>query len=294
MSYLIFAVLAGISVTMQNSLNGLINPYLGAMGASFIGFAIQLTLLVIFQLAKEHRMVSLKNVPFYYYSSGIISSIVVGLIGFCVARMGSAVTTCCSVAGQIVMSALVDHFGLFATKKNPFSKKRVPGFVMILLGVLAINLIGGTQNGEASLHFLLLAMVLGSCAIVVRTLNYKSTQAAGSSIGGGFVNSISGTVAGGIFFIVASGFRPDLSAFLQVPLPYYLAGAFGTGCLLCNIAAYKKQNVFYATIFMLIGQVATGILMDVLVFHTLSAGKCIGILIVLTGVLLDKLMTRNS
>lgn len=294
MSSIIFAILAGISVTMQNSINGLMTPLIGAMGTSFTGFVIQLFLLLLYQFLKERKLISLKKVPPLYFSSGFIAAITVGTIGFCVSRMGSAVTTCCSVAGQMIMSALVDHFGLFGTQKHTFSGRRLPGFLLILSGVLSINLIGGSGIGEASLSFLFLAMCLGACAILIRTLNFRASQVTGSSIGGGIVNSLSGTVSGLFLFILTAGFKPDFSVYARIPASYYLAGVFGTSCLLFNIAAYQRQNIFYATIFMLIGQVGTGILMDILVFHSLSFGKCIGIAIILSGVLLDKLLTRQK
>ncbi len=292
MDSIIFAVLAGIAVTMQNSMNGLMTPVIGAMGTSAIGFTVQVILITTYQLLKERRMVSIKNVPPIYFSSGVIATITVGTIGVCVSQMGSAVTTCCSVAGQIIMSTIVDHFGLFGTKKKAFKLKRVPGFLMILGGVLIINLLGGSGANSVSLGYLFLAVFLGFCAIVIRTLNHKATQAAGSSIGGGFINSLSGMVSGWLFFFLVSGFHPNFSLLPQVPAICYLAGVFGTGSLLFNIFAYRKENIFYATIFMLLGQVSTGILMDVYMFHSLSSGKCIGIAIILVGVLLDKMLNH--
>ena len=294
MSSIIYAVLAGITVTAQNSLNGLMNPYIGAMGTSVVVFILQLILLCLYQTCIVRRRVALRNVPVAYYSSGLIAVIVVGTIGFCVSRMGSAVTTCCSVAGQIVMSALVDHFGLFGAAKHRFTGTRLAGFALILAGVLVINLTGGGATGEAPLPLLFLAVLLGCGAIVVRTLNHKASQATGSMIGGGIVNSLSGAFFGLLLFLVTTSFRPDLSAFAAFPPAYYASGLFGGACLLLNIAAYAKQNIFYATIFMLIGQVAAGVVADLFIFHALSAGKCVGMLIILSGVLLDKLRGRKT
>ena len=286
------AVLAGICVTLQNSLNALMNPFIGAMGTSAAVFVIQLVLLLAYQACVVRRRIRLRDVPPGYYSSGLIAVVVIGMIGYCVSQMGSAVTTCCSVAGQIIMSALVDHFGLFGSARHRFTARRVAGFALILAGVLVLNLAGGASAGRTPLQLLLLAVLLGCGAVVVRTLNFKATQATGSTIGGGIVNSLSGAFFGLLLYFIVHGFRPDLSAFTAFSPAYYTAGLFGGACLLLNIAAYARQNVFYATIFMLIGQVATGIAMDLLVFHALSAGKCLGMAIILTGVLLDKLLTR--
>ena len=294
MESLIFAVLAGVMVTIQGSFNGIMTPYIGPMGTSLAGAVIQTVLLVVIQLIKEKKMVSLKGVPLIYYASGLVATVIVGVTGICVATMGSSVTTCCSVAGQIIMSAFCDHFGLFGNRKNRFSVKRIPGFVLILAGVLAMNLIGGSSSGKTPIYLLLIAMCLGAMAILVRSINYKVTKIVGSSIGGGIFNSVSGLIFSLILFFVMAGFKPDFSTFTQVPFYCYFAGLAGTACLMCNILAYRKEKIFYSTIFMLIGQVATGILMDIFVFHSLSVGKCIGIVIVLAGVLLDKILTRDK
>lgn len=294
MASLLFAVSAGITLTVQGSLNGMLTTYIGALGTSVLGFLIQSILLVAYQLTKKRGMTILKKVPPLYYISGVLATFPVAVTGICVARMGSSVTTCCSVAGQILLSAIVDHFGLFGNRRNRFSAKRLPGFLLILLGVLSINLIGGDGTGDASIGFLLIAMGIGACSIVIRTINYRVTKVTGSVLGGGLVNSLSGMIFGVILYLLTVSFKPDMTAFAAAPAFCYLGGVFGTACLLCNIMAYKTEHIFYSTIFMLIGQIVTGILMDIFLFHSLSTGKCIGIVIVLTGVLLDKLLTREK
>ena len=220
--------------------------------------------------------------------------VVVGLIGVCVSRMGSAVTTCCSVAGQIIISAVIDHFGLFNAQIMRFKSRRIPGFILILVGVLSINLVGASGSARTPLPMLLLAILLGCCAVIVRTLNVKISDSVGSAIDGGFVTSFGGSLGGLLLFIALSGFHPNFSAYLTVPAYYYTAGVFGLICLLLNIFAYKKLDTFYATIFMLIGQIATGILIDLLFFHSLSFGKGLGILLIILGIVIDKLATRNK
>lgn len=288
MTSIIFAILAGISVTMQNSLNGLMAPIIGAMGVSVVGFAIQSLSVLSCLYIKERSLKIIKKIPPVYYSSGLISAVTVGILGICVSILGSSVTQCCSVAGQFLMSAVVDHFGLFGTNKTRFTTRRIPGVIMILGGIVAMNLIGGVGGSKMPTQYLLIAMGLGACAIIGRTMNFKATLHTGSSLAGGISNSVGGFVSALILILIFPHFRPVPGTFFKVPAPYYLSGVFGASCCLCNIASYKNTNIFYSTVFMLIGQVVTGIVMDILVFHSLSVGKCIGIAIVFIGVILDK------
>ena len=294
MIYVLFAICAGITVTLQNGINGLMAPVVGAIGASLLSFLVTAVLILAYLAIFQHRLPSFKGARFPECLSGCIAVVVVGLIGVCVARMGSAVTTCCSVAGQIIMSAIIDHFGLFNAQTMRFRARRIPGFALILIGVLSINLIGASGSAKTPLLMLLLAVLLGSCAVIVRTLNVKISDSVGSVIDGGFINSFGGIVSGLILLFVTTGFRPDFSAYLTVPAYYYTAGVFGLTCLLLNIIAYKKLDTFYATIFMLIGQIGTGILIDLLFFHSLSFSKCVGILLIILGIVLEKIVTRSS
>ena len=293
MIYVLFAILAGITVTLQNSINGLMAPVVGAIGASFLSFATQATLIFAYLTLIQHRLPSIRKARFPESLSGPLAMVVVGLIGVCVSRMGSAVTTCCSVAGQIIMSAVIDHFGLFNAQTMRFRPRRIPGFILILTGVLSINLVGASDSARTPLLMLLLSVLLGCCAVIVRTLNVKISDSVGSVIDGAFVNSFGGSLSGLILFFVISGFHPDFSAYLTVPAYYFTAGVFGLACLLLNIFAYKKLDTFYATIFMLIGQIGTGILIDLFFFHSLSFAKGVGILLIILGIVIDKAVTRS-
>lgn len=294
MLYTLFAILAGAATTLQNSINGLMTPIAGSMSVSFINFTVQSILILGYLGIFQRRLPAVRRVPLPYYASGILATVVVGLIGVCVARMGSAVTTCCSVAGQILMSAAIDHFGLFGAQKIRFRAGRAPGFILIIAGVLCINLIGASGKTETPMLLLLLAILLGGCAVFVRTMNARVSQITGSVIDSGFVNSIGGSIGGLLLMFAMSGFHPDFSAFGRIPALYYTAGCFGLACLMLSIIAYKRLETFYATVFMLIGQICAGVVIDLLVFHALTWGKAIGIAMIVLGVLIDKLVTRNK
>ena len=165
MIYVLFAIFAGITVTLQNSINGLMAPVVGAIGASFLSFTTQATLIFAYLTLIQHRLPSIRRARFPEALSGPLAMVVVGLIGVCVSRMGSAVTTCCSVAGQIIISAVIDHFGLFNAQIMRFKSRRIPGFILILIGVLSINLIGASDGMKTPLPMLLLKRARSSTSM---------------------------------------------------------------------------------------------------------------------------------
>ena len=293
MLYILFAICAGAATTLQNSINGLMTPIIGSMSVSFINFTLQTILILGYLAIFQRRLPAVRRVPLPYYASGILATIVVGLIGVCVSRMGSAVTTCCSVAGQILTSALIDHFGLFGAQQVRFRPARAPGFICIIAGVLCINLTDGSGRMEAPMVLLLLAILLGGCAVFVRTMNARVSRITGSVIDSGFVNSIGGCIGGLCMTLAFSGLQIDFSAFGRVPAIYYCAGCFGLACLMLSIISYKRLETFYATVFMLIGQICTGVVLDLIIFHALTWGKAAGVAMIGLGILIDKLATRG-
>lgn len=295
MSSIIFAIAAGAFIAAQSSVNGISTPVVGAIMVSAANFALQLLLLIIFQLVKEHYLPDLRKIPFICWCSGILATCCVAGMGFCVSKMGTAVSTCCYVAGQILISSAVDHFGLFGSNRHPFIAKKIPGLILIIIGVLSMNFIGSSSSGmTVPIPYLMLGVLLGVFAILVRTANARASAVCGTAVGGGMMNGLAGFVSSALVLFVMAGFRPDFSGIPSVWPYFVLASVLGVSSIQSNIMAYKNGNVFYATIFLLIGQVTTGILMDTFIFHALSVGKIIGIIIISTGVLLDKFLTREQ
>lgn len=110
------------------------------LGVSLVVHASGGILLILYILLAVRKKVTLRGMPWYLYSAGFFGVLLVSVSSWCVGILGAAVTTCLSVAGQLCMSAVIDHYGMFHVPKVPFSPKRIPCFLMILAGILLLNL----------------------------------------------------------------------------------------------------------------------------------------------------------
>lgn len=138
--YSFLVLLAGILQSAMMSFNGLLAESVSLWGVSLVVHASGGILLILYILLAVRKKVTLHGMPWYLYSAGFFGVLLVSVSSWCVGILGAAVTTCLSVAGQLCMSAVIDHYGMFHVPKVPFSPKRIPCFLMILAGILLLNL----------------------------------------------------------------------------------------------------------------------------------------------------------
>ena len=138
--YSFLVLLAGILQSAMMSINGLLAESVSLWGVSFIVHFSGGLLLVLYILLVVREKITLRGMPWYLYSAGFFGVLLVSVSSWCVGILGAAVTTCLSVAGQLFISAVIDHYGLFHVPRVPFSIKRIPCFLMILAGIILLNL----------------------------------------------------------------------------------------------------------------------------------------------------------
>ena len=133
----IFLLLGGICMGLMISLNGQLASYLNILEVSFLVHAIGAILLVGYMKIRKER-ISLKGLPLYIYTVGFLGVALVASSSLCVNRIGATLTMALSVTGQLLVSAVIDHFGLFHVPVVKFNLRRVPSYLIIGLGLFII------------------------------------------------------------------------------------------------------------------------------------------------------------
>ncbi len=292
MLYIILAVISGAMISAQSSYNGMLYPFIGVLGVGFISQFLNALTSLILELAAKRKFPKPSGMPFRACLGGVCAIFVLGFSGYLVARLGSAVTVCLSVSGQLIMSAAVDHFGWFGSDKVSFHTYRLPGFLCILAGVFVINFAGGDSftgvSGQGILFLLLIfAIFIGCITVFARMFNYEASRYVGK-VAGSFYNSGFGAIVALLLLLAASGFHPPLSGFQNAPLIGYLTGPLGAVACVFNNMAYGNMKVFHATTFLLIGQIGASIVADFILLGSFPLGKFLGIAVVCAGIFLDK------
>ena len=138
--YALLVLFAGMLQSAMMSFNGLLSDSIGLFGVSLVVHASGGLLLVLYILLFVRTKITLLGMPWHLYSAGFFGVLLVSVSSYCVGILGAAATTCLAVAGQLFISAVIDHYGWFHVPKVPFSPKRIPCFLMILVGILLLNL----------------------------------------------------------------------------------------------------------------------------------------------------------
>ena len=140
---LLMAVTAGIGAVLQLGVNTQLRTYVQApiMSAliSFAGGTLALAVLVLTGVLGRGHLTGLSHAPWWTLVGGLFGAFYVTVAIVAGPRIGATTTTTAIILGQLVMSIVVDHFGLVGFHRIPLSPSRIVGAVMLLSAVFLIQ-----------------------------------------------------------------------------------------------------------------------------------------------------------
>ncbi len=78
---------------------------------------------------------NLKSAPSWYFLGGLLGSCFVITSIFLIGKIGATVLLGSFVTGQLIMSLIIDHYGLFNIPQSPVSLTRIFGVFFLLFGL---------------------------------------------------------------------------------------------------------------------------------------------------------------
>lgn len=150
MSYRGLALINGLLIAVMVFLNGMLGERLGTYNSAMVFYGIGLLLLIGIHFIKkllkkdtEREMVpihekGLKKLSLFILP-GILSAMVIVLNNVTVTKVGVTLTLGLGAFGQVIMSNIVQVFGLFGTKKVPFNKKKLIAYAFIVAGIAVMT-----------------------------------------------------------------------------------------------------------------------------------------------------------
>ena len=143
MTWLLFmaALAAGTANPFQSGANAELNKQIGQpVWASMIVYATGMCGLVVLLLLSRHAFPSdkLASVPWWAWLGGLVSVLSTFIALTIAQRMGSGLFTGASVTASLVVSVLLDHFGLLGFRQHTASPARVAGCALMVAGLWVI------------------------------------------------------------------------------------------------------------------------------------------------------------
>lgn len=129
---ILFALLAGILISLNRAANGRIGMSLGSLKASYwnhvIGFAF---LSIILLLVSGFAWNQAASAPWYVYLSGVLGTVFVVINSYVIPRLGVTKTALLVISGQMLVGVVISHHS-----GSIFSLlMQLVGVLLILLGV---------------------------------------------------------------------------------------------------------------------------------------------------------------
>ncbi|WP_044895312.1 DMT family transporter [Bacillus alveayuensis] len=131
--YIILALLGGIMTGIQAPINGSLGKKIGSFEGAFTSFFVGtlfLTFLVLF--FGKGQMTLLFQVPKWNLLGGLLGALFVTFMIISVPNIGVVLTIFAAIIGQMLISIIIDHFGLFGVQKIPVNINRLLGLVFML------------------------------------------------------------------------------------------------------------------------------------------------------------------
>jgi len=131
----LIGLISGVAVGLQSPLASMITQRLGMLESIFIihiGGALLVAIPLIF--FGGGNLGNWRSLPWYALAAGSMGLIVVGGVSFMIPRVGVATAITLIIAGQLVVSSLLDHYGLLGMQIRPMDLQRLFGLIVVFIG----------------------------------------------------------------------------------------------------------------------------------------------------------------
>ena len=138
-----FIVFVGSLIAIQGVANSALGKHLGEpLHAALISFGSGFLLLLALTLTLTEGLPDISKVaaaPKVTLIGGALGVVYVTSMILFVPKIGVASALIAALCGQVILSILLDHFGVLGLQANPASPSRIAGGLLIILGLFLIN-----------------------------------------------------------------------------------------------------------------------------------------------------------
>lgn len=133
---ILIGLAGGVAVGLQGPLASMIGQRLGVLESVFIvhvgGALIALLPLLFYGGGK---LAQWKQLPWYTLVAGVFGLVVISAVSYMIPRVGVAAAIVTIVAGQLLVSAVLDQYGWLGAMARPLDFSRAIGLIVVFMGV---------------------------------------------------------------------------------------------------------------------------------------------------------------
>ena len=135
----IVAVVGGLGIGFQSFSAGILGNRIGVMESVFIihlGGLVLSAIILLFMWGGN--LTAWKSVPWYILIGGLYGVVILATYSFAIPRIGLATTITLAIVAQLILSAILDHFGFLGSVRHSFDLRRLIGMLVLFAGTWLI------------------------------------------------------------------------------------------------------------------------------------------------------------
>lgn len=270
-------MITGIVLAVMISLNGNLSAQFGAFPAAAIIHIVGLVVAGVCCLFQKEKKKLLGQGSIWIYSGGAIGVLTTVFQNMAFGNISMTSIVALSLFGQTVMALVVDGLGLFGMRKQPFRFRVFIGVAFALAGIVYML----DQSVTSAILAVAVSFVSGIAIVLSRTACARLAEKTGALRSSLMSHLIGLPITILLALVLGSGGAPGTSAGFH---PWvYLGGVLGVAVIfLCNLTV-PRVPAFRLSILSFVGQVFTGVILDVLFGGEYSQRTFIGGIVIAVG-----------
>lgn len=286
--YHALSFLTGVVIAVMVFINGGLSEYYGIFVAAVIIHIVGVVFAFVLCAAQGKRIPPRQHQPLWIYLGGAIGVLTTVFNNFAFGKISMTSIVALGLLGQTAASLATDCLGLFGMEQHPFKRESFIGLGFSLFGIFIMM---DRTVGSAACAALF-SLAAGVSVVLSRTVNACLARYTGD-FQGSLVNHLVGLPI--TIVVAALVIMRDPAAFADLSCPsvfstqawIYCGGILGVSTvLLCNITV-PRVSAFRLTLLTFVGQLFTGILLDLCSKNTYPGTSFVGGIVVAVGMVFN-------
>ena len=281
--YYAISVITGILIAVMVFVNGDLTNFYGVYSTTALIHVIGLIFISIIILIKKDRFIVKEKLPLLLYTGGAIGYLTTLFDNLAFGGISVSALLALSLFGQCITSIILDQFGLMGMPKRPLIKQKFIGIGIVLVGIVFMLF----PMAASSVVPVILCLSTGITVVVSRTVN-ADLSAKSSVWTSTFYNYATGLIVSLICILLLGRNEAVFTEpVICKDVLLYTGGLIGVFTVILLNMSVTKISAFYMTLFLFVGQISAGIVIDILISHAFSQNNLIGGICVAAGLIIN-------
>lgn len=134
---MLLAVLGGMAIGTQAGVNGVLGKKVGSLEGALISFAIgTIALLTATIFFGKGDLLSATTVPKWQLTGGLLGAAYIFIMVLIVPQIGAASAIMAIIIGQLLITSIIDHFGLIGGKQIPLDWQKIAALALMVVAII--------------------------------------------------------------------------------------------------------------------------------------------------------------